>query len=349
MSLTHQAHASTDANGVDCDYESFHPPCGFRPIPADNPAVRRLLTGPHDDDSIDMDIHFEDLVDDDVFEDVDPADGGAAPDDSPEYTPPSSFRWSMGRRRCTNAAHTESGPVRRLLTGSAEDSEEQTRRVPQLFDGGDGGSNATYDNTALEHLHPPTDEPAYAGDGSLTTNIYETLRHSSKPGNVLSSVVSDADTEYDPLTLTDDVADVAAGGSVAHRAANDDDSCPLSVAEAIEAYRRAVDDHPGWSRAWFDLGRAYDDLGNTSAARDAFGQAVLIDPTDAEAWRHLALTAIAQADTCGAERALREAVRHDPTNAQGWLHLGNVLSERGRSAAAKKAWAACHEVDPSFS
>ena len=105
-----------------------------------------------------------------------------------------------------------------------------------------------------------------------------------------------------------------------------------SYAEAV--LRRA----PGDSRAWNNLGLAYDEEGRPEAARDAWLRATELDPRYSKAWSNLGGQALEQGRLDAALPLLQRAVREGPKNPVAHVNLGQALRRSGDPEAAAQAY-----------
>jgi TolB-like protein/class 3 adenylate cyclase/Tfp pilus assembly protein PilF len=128
-----------------------------------------------------------------------------------------------------------------------------------------------------------------------------------------------------------------------------------SLRQAIDWFRKAVAEDPGFAQAWAGLADAYAILPSYSAtptpeacaeARSAAGRALALDPGLGQA--HAALGVAAENDWRWeeAEREFRSALELAPGYATAFHWYGNFLSWRGRTEAALAALRRALELDP---
>jgi Flp pilus assembly protein TadD len=96
-------------------------------------------------------------------------------------------------------------------------------------------------------------------------------------------------------------------------------------AEAADAFRLYVRDHPRDANAWSNLGNALAALGRNEEALDAFKRAVEADPNNGLSQRNLALQYLQANDFGNAVAHAREAVRLTPNDADAHNLLGLAL------------------------
>jgi len=96
-------------------------------------------------------------------------------------------------------------------------------------------------------------------------------------------------------------------------------------AEAADALRIYVRDHPRDADAWSNLGNAFAALGRNQEALDAFTRAVEADPNNGLSQRNLALQYLQANDFVNAVAHAREGVRLTPNDADAHNLLGLAL------------------------
>jgi len=118
------------------------------------------------------------------------------------------------------------------------------------------------------------------------------------------------------------------------------------TANAIEGYQQALRIDPQYAAAWVNLGNAYSEQGQTAQAIEAFRQALRIDPQYAAAWFNLGNAYGDQGQTAKAIEAYQQALRIDPQKVAAWVNLGNAYSEQGQTAQAIEAFRQALRIDP---
>jgi tetratricopeptide (TPR) repeat protein len=93
-------------------------------------------------------------------------------------------------------------------------------------------------------------------------------------------------------------------------------------AEARDALLAVLKLEPGNGIAWFNLGFARQQLGETDAAIDALRAAVEHSPKLDRAWYGLGLALARQHDHSGAAQAFESAAKLQPENGHIWYQLG---------------------------
>ena len=108
-------------------------------------------------------------------------------------------------------------------------------------------------------------------------------------------------------------------------------------AEAADAYRRILTDHPDSVVAWTNLGNAQVQLGEKATAEEAFRKALAIDGTSADALNNLAWLLYQEKRLDEAEQLAHRAVAAPAPD--GWMRLDTLAriqlargSVRGRAA-----------------
>ncbi len=109
------------------------------------------------------------------------------------------------------------------------------------------------------------------------------------------------------------------------------------LAEAVEAYRQALELKPDFAEAWSNLGDALGAIGDKSGEIGAYRRAIEINPGLAPAWSNLG-SALLEAGQIGeALLTCGRATELDPDFAAGWNNLGNALHQCGEHEEAVKA------------
>ncbi len=116
--------------------------------------------------------------------------------------------------------------------------------------------------------------------------------------------------------------------------------------EARSFLEQAVEIDPSNARAWSILGAARRQLGDRSAAAEAFRRAYELSPEDPQAMGHLALAYIDARSYRKAVTLLEQATAADPDNANPWLHLGLARAGAGDAGGAVAAFETAIRLDP---
>jgi Flp pilus assembly protein TadD len=114
----------------------------------------------------------------------------------------------------------------------------------------------------------------------------------------------------------------------------------------IEHGRKWTQAQPRSANAWFALGFAYRQSGQTAKAIEAYEQALRIDPDYVRAWSNLGVTYARSGQTAKAIEAGQQALRIDPDNARAWYGLGVAHEHAGQTAKAIEAYQQAVRIDP---
>lgn len=124
-------------------------------------------------------------------------------------------------------------------------------------------------------------------------------------------------------------------------------------AEAVEAFKTALERNNGMPEAHYNLGESLMNLGRAGEAKASFEQAVQIRPTYMDAWLALASVEIDADDLKTAEEHASKAFDLEPTNPKcrrvmaDLQHLkANELARIGKMDEAEKAYQAGIQLDP---
>jgi tetratricopeptide (TPR) repeat protein len=115
---------------------------------------------------------------------------------------------------------------------------------------------------------------------------------------------------------------------------------------ATAAYRRAVDIDSTFSRAWVNMGLAYQDAGNRLEARRALETAIQVNPHDVLAYCHLGYLEQSMGNVASAIEQYRRALSIDPNSAQAHYNLGLAFAEARIFREALLEWEAAIRLDP---
>jgi tetratricopeptide (TPR) repeat protein len=118
------------------------------------------------------------------------------------------------------------------------------------------------------------------------------------------------------------------------------------TAKAIEAYRQAIRINPEYDNAWLNLGVAYGDSGQTAKAIEADQQAIRINPENDSAWNNLGAAYGVSGQTAKAIEAHQQAIRINSENADAWYNLGVAYRESGQATKETEAYQQSIRIDP---
>lgn len=120
-----------------------------------------------------------------------------------------------------------------------------------------------------------------------------------------------------------------------------------NLAEAVTAYRHALQAGGPDPQLCFNLGNVLARSGEHAAAAERFSQAVELEPSYAEAWNNLGtvLTELQRSEEALA--AYRAAVAADPNYSDARYSLADLLEERGEVLEARSHWQAFLRLEPS--
>ncbi|MBZ0173245.1 MAG: tetratricopeptide repeat protein, partial [Phycisphaerales bacterium] len=117
-------------------------------------------------------------------------------------------------------------------------------------------------------------------------------------------------------------------------------------ADAVSHYEAYLERRPGRHGVLYDLGRAYEGMGETSAAREAFSVAYELDPDEPVYIEALARTMAANGEADSAFDML-ERIALDTHRAEAYLRLGAFLRDEGLADEAVQAMTIAAHVQPS--
>ena len=118
--------------------------------------------------------------------------------------------------------------------------------------------------------------------------------------------------------------------------------------QALDAVRQALQIIPQDAVAWYNLGLAYDDAGQHAKAIDAYRHALQINPQNADTWYNLGI-AYGHAQNAQAINAERQALQINPKFALAWQYLGITYFGAGQNAQAIDAYRQALKINPKLS
>lgn len=108
----------------------------------------------------------------------------------------------------------------------------------------------------------------------------------------------------------------------------------VSIEDAVDGYRRALELDPDHSDAHLNLGRLYHEAGRVEEAEAHYRSAATTDPESARAFYNLGVALEDQSATAGAIEAYEAALRLDADLAVAHFNLSRLLEAEGRKADA---------------
>jgi tetratricopeptide (TPR) repeat protein len=124
------------------------------------------------------------------------------------------------------------------------------------------------------------------------------------------------------------------------------DTSAETLAEAVHAYRHAVNASPDWVDAHINLGNALYRLGRLEEAREAFSTSVRLDPSSALAHFNLGCVLDRMAEIQAAIEEFRTAIAHSPQMADAHLNLALAWEKTGHKAEALRHFSLYLRSDP---
>lgn len=116
--------------------------------------------------------------------------------------------------------------------------------------------------------------------------------------------------------------------------------------KASEAFLQAIRINPENSGGWYNLGTLYLTSGHTAKAIESFLAAIRINPVDAQLWNNLGNAYGRSGQTEKAIESLQKALKINPENASAWGTLGMVYDGSGQYAKAIESFIQALRIDP---
>lgn len=120
------------------------------------------------------------------------------------------------------------------------------------------------------------------------------------------------------------------------------------LADAIEAYVRAIELNPGHAPAHNNLGVVLRQMNHLDEAESCFRQAIALDPNYADAYRNLGVVHQKKERNEAAAQAYLHSLQLDPNNAAVYSDLGNFLFGQKRLDEAIQSYEAALSLKPDF-
>ena len=117
-------------------------------------------------------------------------------------------------------------------------------------------------------------------------------------------------------------------------------------AEALTAYRKAMQLEPRDAGLLASLGLAHAQAGDHNSAIDAYRQSIAVDSMRALTWVNLGIALAAAGDPAGAESAQRTAISVNPTEPLASFNLGNIYLRSNRLQDAEAAYRTALQANP---
>lgn len=109
---------------------------------------------------------------------------------------------------------------------------------------------------------------------------------------------------------------------------------------AIDMFKKAAKEEDNFAEAWYNIGLLEQQLGNNSAAKDAYNKAIEMRPDMAASYTNMAKLLIDEGDTENAEKWLLKVVDEkngvDPFNVDANLNIGMLYRTKGEAILEKE-------------
>lgn len=115
---------------------------------------------------------------------------------------------------------------------------------------------------------------------------------------------------------------------------------------AVGYYQQAIEADSLYSKAWVNMGIAYDGMERGIAARRAYESAITINPNDVLAYCHLGYNYFTRGRTDQAVKNYQLALKIDPNSAQAHYNLGLAFADAKMFSEALVEWEQVVELDP---
>jgi tetratricopeptide (TPR) repeat protein len=116
--------------------------------------------------------------------------------------------------------------------------------------------------------------------------------------------------------------------------------------QAIEHYRKAIQEAPDFAVAHNNLGSLYVGKSDFPAAQREFADSIRLSPSDSKAYFNMANVMLLTGKLQDAERYLQDGFRKQPDSAFGFFVQGSVLERNGNLPDAERALRRSLELNP---
>ncbi len=116
--------------------------------------------------------------------------------------------------------------------------------------------------------------------------------------------------------------------------------------DMIDHCLRWTELQPHLAVAWYSLGNAYGQSGQTTKASDAFLQATRINPEISSIWYNLGTVYLTSGQTAKAIESFLEAIRINPEDDRVWNNIGNAYGRSGQTEKAIEALQKSLKINP---
>jgi len=118
----------------------------------------------------------------------------------------------------------------------------------------------------------------------------------------------------------------------------------IDLADAIQAFDKAIEIDPKYAEAWNYIGYALVRQGNYTGGINAFDKAIDIDPQYGEAWNKKGLALVLQSNYTGGINAFNKAIEIDPQYGEALNNKAYALSKLNLTKEAHEAYSKANEL-----
>ena len=119
-----------------------------------------------------------------------------------------------------------------------------------------------------------------------------------------------------------------------------------NMERAAQYFFAATEGDSSYAKAWVNLGIAYDNQNQASAARSAYENAIKANPNDVLAYCHLGHNLFSNGKVSDAIKLYTRALEIDPNSAQAHYNLGLAFADARVFEEAILEWTKVSELDP---
>lgn len=118
------------------------------------------------------------------------------------------------------------------------------------------------------------------------------------------------------------------------------------LAQAMQAYKKALQYDPHFLEAYNNLALIYQEIGDLNQARETLQRATEIDPNYEKAWNNLGIVLLLQNRFNEAKEVFQKTLLINPQHTESYLHLGVIYRKEGELKKAAECYQKALQINP---